>query len=84
MLHFVDQYLSTLATTFPQSVTDMFYELTHNGREHSWIDTKCHLCFVDFASIDGDLNFAIVHSNNVASVWSKYAFHIACPLLLTF
>ena len=33
-------HLSTVTTTFPQSVTDMFYELTHNGREHSWIDTN--------------------------------------------
>ena len=62
-------HLSAVATTFPQSVTDMFYELTHNGRDHSWIDTKCHLCFVDFASIDSDLSFAIVYRSNVMWVW---------------
>ena len=65
-------HLSTVATTFPQSVTDMFYELNHNGRERSWIDTKCHLCFVDFASIDGDLSFAVVHSSNVVWVWLNF------------
>ena len=67
-------HLSTVATTFPQSVTDMFYELTHNGREHSWIDTKCHLCFVDFASIDSDLSFTIAqcHNSNVAWVWLSF------------